>query len=1105
MLQPGIRGLSKSVHRSLDRTLAFLLSILFLQLPVIVTARTANVVQQKAAGSSGKDPDKLLLPRLKLGQPVERVLTAGEVQGYEIALEAGQFLHVVVDQLEINVSVAVVDPKKDIISKLERAPIGRQELLFLVAKESGIYKLGVQSPQDKAIAGRYRVLIKELRAPREGDISLATADKTLCEAFELGFQQTFLARHKALQKYRDALPLLRAARCRPLEMYALRAMGGMYYELGDEKNALEYFNQLLPITRELGDRFSESSALNDIGSAYYSLGDVPRALEYFKQALSIKREFGKYGQVSITLNNIGACHDSVGEKQKALEYFEEGLRVLQTPPGLEAGAEGTEVKLLHGAARILNSVGEHQKALDYYNRALSVSRTILSKRDEAASLVYLLYIHDSRGEHDKALDCGNRALSLQREFGDRDGEINTLAGIGRVYRSLGNDDKALASYEQALKTANAMGAGARLGRAIILGLIGEVHAARGETGKALDRYNEALPIMKEMGNPAGEAATLYNIAKAEQQAGSLSSALTHMEAAVDIIDSLRVKVAGSEYRSSFFASVEQYYEVYIDLLMRSPGANAADKPHGAAAFQAAERARARSLLEGLLEAQVDIRKGVDPSLLERERSVRQLLSGKNQRRVRLLGKTSAARLAEVTKEIEALVSEHRELLSQIRAKSPQYAALSHPQPISLEELQNKMLDAETLLLEYSLGAEQSYLWAVSHDSFGSFELPDRDRIESAARRVYNLLTARTRPYATTSERREAIERADAEYQEAAVALSRMLLGPVASLLSKKQILIVADGALEYIPFGALPTPQANSARSVAGAGPLVADHEIMSLPSASALAALRRETEGRQAPPMLVAVIADPVFDRADPRLGSAIRRRGNKRPSPNSSSTEPERGLTTSTMLIRSADDVISNAGPSPFPRLPFTRLEATSILAASPSGRSRSWVDFDATKAMGTSPELSKYRVIHFATHGLLNNKHPEMSGLVFSLFDRRGEPQDGFLQLNDIYNLSLSADLVVLSACQTALGKEVKREGIVGLTRGFMYSGARGVMASLWKVEDEATAELMKLFYEGLLKQGLTPAAALRAAEVQMLSSGKWKSPFYWAGFTLYGEWH
>jgi CHAT domain-containing protein len=138
------------------------------------------------------------------------------------------------------------------------------------------------------------------------------------------------------------------------------------------------------------------------------------------------------------------------------------------------------------------------------------------------------------------------------------------------------------------------------------------------------------------------------------------------------------------------------------------------------------------------------------------------------------------------------------------------------------------------------------------------------------------------------------------------------------------------------------------------------------------------------------------------------------------------------------------------------------------------------------------------------LLNNKHPELSGLVFSLFDKSGAPQDGFLQLNDIYNLNLSADLVVLSACQTALGKEIKREGIVGLTRGFIYAGSARVMASLWKVDDEATAELMKLFYRGVLRKGLTPAAALRSAEVAMWKQGKWRSPFYWAGFVMYGEW-
>jgi len=165
---------------------------------------------------------------------------------------------------------------------------------------------------------------------------------------------------------------------------------------------------------------------------------------------------------------------------------------------------------------------------------------------------------------------------------------------------------------------------------------------------------------------------------------------------------------------------------------------------------------------------------------------------------------------------------------------------------------------------------------------------------------------------------------------------------------------------------------------------------------------------------------------------------------------------------------------------------------------------LDFEANKKIATSPELSKYQIVHFATHALLNNRHPQLSGLVLSLVDERGEPQDGFLRLHDIYNMNLSAEMVVLSACQTALGKDIKGEGIVGLTRGFIYAGATRVMASLWKVDDASTAELMRQFYDRKIKNGLTPAAALRSAELAMWKQGTWKSPFYWAGFVIYGEW-
>jgi CHAT domain-containing protein len=165
---------------------------------------------------------------------------------------------------------------------------------------------------------------------------------------------------------------------------------------------------------------------------------------------------------------------------------------------------------------------------------------------------------------------------------------------------------------------------------------------------------------------------------------------------------------------------------------------------------------------------------------------------------------------------------------------------------------------------------------------------------------------------------------------------------------------------------------------------------------------------------------------------------------------------------------------------------------------------LDFAASRATATSPQLGQYQIVHFATHSLINNQHPELSGIVLSLVDEQGQPQDGFLRLYEVYNLKLEADLVVLSACQTALGKDIKGEGLVGLTRGFMFAGAPRVVASLWKVSDKATAELMKRFYQKMLKDGLRPAAALRDAQVSMLKERQWSAAYYWAGFVLQGEW-
>jgi CHAT domain-containing protein len=304
----------------------------------------------------------------------------------------------------------------------------------------------------------------------------------------------------------------------------------------------------------------------------------------------------------------------------------------------------------------------------------------------------------------------------------------------------------------------------------------------------------------------------------------------------------------------------------------------------------------------------------------------------------------------------------------------------------------------------------------------------------------------------------------------------MLLRPAAARIANKRLLIVGEGMLQYLPFAALPDP--------ANPSPLIVAHEIITVPSASMVAVLRKETAGRTPAPKTLAVLADPVFSPADARV-------------------VVQRKIQTNAP----ADDITrsgADSGLQEFARLRFSRNEADEIVRMAPAGTTLKAVDFDASRETVLKGDLGQYRIVHFATHSLLHNEHPELSGVVLSLVDRTGRPQNGFLRLYDVYNLRLGSDLVVLSACQTALGGEIKGEGLIGLTRGFLYAGAPRVVASLWEIDDRTTAEFMKRFYEGMLARGQRPAAALRAAQVAMWKSKGWDAPYYWAAFTLQGEW-
>jgi CHAT domain-containing protein/tetratricopeptide (TPR) repeat protein len=1066
---------------------------------------------ERSATQSGQESDSL-----ELGKPVEREISGGQSHPYKVTMISGQYLHVVVAQRGIDIAVALFAPDGKKISEVNSDPlIEGSETVSMIAEASDAYLIEVRPPEKTAKTGRYEIKVEELRAPTVEDKYRVAGESVFREAEQLKVG-TLEAKRKSIEKYHEAMELYRKAGARSKEAETLNNIGLIYQSLGETRKALEKYDEALPLFRDAGGRNGEATTLHNIGLLYWSLGETQKALEKYNEALPIRRAVGDRNGEAATLTGIGAVYRSLGEARKALEKYNEALPLFR-----EAGDRSGEAVTLNNIGVVYWSLGETREALEKYNEALPIRRAISDRSGEAATLsnIGLVYyslgdmrkaleklnetlpplrevgdrtmeartlsnigeVYRSRGEERKALEKFNEALPILQAVGDRRGEAATLHHIGEVYRSRGETREALEKYNEALPIVQAVGD--RSGEATILHHIGEVYRSRGETREALEKYNEALLIRRAVGDRSREADALLGIARVEQKRGNLPQARQVIEQAVSLVESLRTNIASQGLRASYFASRQEFFETYIDVLMQI------HKQNPAAAFDAfalavSERARARSLLELLKEARADIRQGVDSSLLERERSLQQRLNARAAAQVSLLNRKHTPEQADaIAKEIAVITAEYEEVQALIRARSPRYAALTQPQPLGLVEIQQQALDEDTLLLEYALGEKRSYLWLVSQRSIDSYELPPRAEIETAARRVYELLTVRPKRWAPP----------DPEFIAQAKALSRMLLGPVAPRLGGKRLVIVAPGALSYLPFAALPAPE-DKKRPAGDYEPLIAKHEVVSIPSASVLSIIRRETAGRQRAAKSVAVLADPVFEESDPRLASAKNGKSSGETAADAELSELKRSIRT--MNFSDARDG--------FTRLPFSRQEAQSIIALTPKGTGIKATDFNASRDMAMSPQMSQYRIVHFATHGLLNSERPELSGLVFSLIDRKGKPQDGFLRLHEIYNLQLNADLIVLSACETGLGKEIKGEGLIGLTRGFMYSGAPRVIASLWNVDDFATAELMKLFYQHMLKDGMPAGAALRAAQLEMSRQKRWASPYFWAGFVLHGEW-
>ena len=899
---------------------------------------------------------------------------------------------------------------------------------------------------------------------------------------------------KALESLKEALRIYENHQDRRGQASALNGIGNRYLEQGKYRDALRNFQKAVPLRRAENDRGGENILLNNIASVSERLGEPHVALEGYSKALQIWQELHSTGQLenadktlATGFNNVALAYDRLGEWQQALENYEQALRLY------EVGAPSETAKTLDNIGEVYVVLGDFERARDYYERARLSAGKSKDARAEANVLNHIGQLYVLEGKLFEAVSHFKQALALRE---DDPAKANTLTNLGMVHFLQGNPGKALEAYQSALKLIESSEDRRALG--LVLQRMGEAHGLLGEPAKALEALNRALPLWKSLVDRRSEAATLHAIAVTEREQGNLSEALKRSQESLNIIESLRTKVASQRLRSSFFASQQDHYELYIDIRMRLYRRdNSAE--HLAATLQASEQSRARSLVDILTEARANISRGIGEELAKREREAQQRVNDKARVQMELLSRKHSKDEAEIIqREVSEAIAEYDAVKARIRASSPAYAQLTQPQSLTLAEMQ-QLLDDETLLLEYFLGEERSYLWLVSRTSItGVDSLPNRAEIERTAEAFYKPLTQppSSRPNNRSGTRTK--KGVSASQRTHAAALSQMLLGPIADRIGKKRLLIVGDGVLQYLPFGALPVPvrpdkvgQKRLQSWLPVTSPyLIEEHEITYVPSASTLAVLRSEADAREPGPLSVTVIADPVFTTDDDRwksisqtataTGSSLA----KLPAPNPSESRTRSGL----KLVR----------------LWATQHEADAIEAMLPKGRTEISLGFKASRATVIGLQDQRHRIVHFATHGDLNTEHPELSSIVLSLVDSAGRPQDGFLRLHDIYNLRLPADLIVLSACSTGLGRIIKGEGLIGLTRGFMHAGSPRVVASLWRVDDLGTKELMKRFYQHMTKEGMAPPLALRQSQVEMLRHKHWQSPYHWAGFVLQGEW-
>lgn len=1059
---------------------------------------------------------------------MERVLGGGERLEHRVAVEAGWYVRLEIEQAGVDVAASLLGPDgAELFSTDDPDGIQDKEIVAVIAPAAGELVLAVTARDPAAAPGAYRVTVTSRRPAGPGDVERAAAQKAMAEVGDRVRSRGEQDLREAILLCQEAARLWGGAGERTAEIEALNELSGLQLALSDFVTALDSSRLALSLAVEAGDLGGQAWAQNNLAVGTRALGDYTQTLKHYEQALALWKALKDAGEQGRVLYAMGVIHREQGDLDQALRYLSQALPIRR-----ESGDVVGELNTLLALAGVHQGRGEREEASVCLERALELSRTAEGKRIEGSVLQAMAPLQRFSGHLGEAVTSLQQARDIYRRSGDDQMEARSLHNLGSLYLDLGDLDEALRSYEQALELfggknpdfevrllngigwllylrgdpaaaighfdralalarrnnissgiAQALGFKGvayisldrsreglallqeelvlhrrnrdRSGEAKSLLEIGRARQALGDPDGAAASFSEALALGRQLGNHGLQATCLYRWAVLDRQRGDLRQALSRVEEALGMIESIRSRVASEKLRVTFLASKRSWYELYIDLLLRleekEPG-----RGHAEAALGGSERARARGLLDLIAEGRIDVREGIAPELRQKEEEIGARLSWIQEKLGETLARNPESPLAaDLRGQLEQAGEEMERLEAEIQRLHPRYAEVRYPTPLRFEQVQS-LLDERTALLEYFVGQESSFLFVVTREGFSAHRLPPARTLEG---KVQEVRTTLERPGPLTLGR----------FRRAAGDLYDTLLEPAAAdLANRTNLLISPDGPLSLVPFEALLTDsvRGTSYRDLAY---VLRDHAVSYVPSASVLEGLR---ELRPAPPAgasepkgLIA-FGDPIYPAAEVAAAS-----------------------------------VRGPVHPWAAPQLPGSGREVAAIARLYPPGEVMVYLRENATEGnVKANPLIQTARRIHFATHGFVDEERPQLSGLMLTRDAASG--QDGLLQVFEIFNLRLNADLVTLSACETALGEQVTGEGMVGLTRAFLYAGARSLLVSLWPVSDLSTPDLMTAFYRHLGDSG-SKAEALHKAKLERMAAGD--EPYRWAPFILAGDPH